>query len=137
MKVLITVGVICLTLSLGLLLGGQAADQKANRKQKAKASQVTFKKDVFPIIKKYCLPCHTEDQMNPSELYLDRYENMMHGGKHGKPVNLQKPDSSLILLKLGPQPPFGDRMPYKAKSPISDDTLKILKKWIGQGAKNN
>lgn len=100
-------------------------------------SQVSYKKDILPIIKYYCLPCHTEDQMNPSQLYLDTYENMMGGGKHGKPILAGKPDSSFILQKLSPKPPFGDPMPMKRKTPFPQDTIKIIRKWIEQGAKNN
>jgi hypothetical protein len=40
-------------------------------------------------------------------------------------------------MKLGPKPPFGDPMPLKRKTPIPQDTIDILKKWIGQGGKNN
>ncbi|MBI3766634.1 MAG: hypothetical protein HY277_09080, partial [Ignavibacteriales bacterium] len=97
----------------------------------------SYKKDVYPIFKKYCLPCHTEDQMNPSQLYLDNYDDMMKGGKHGCPIAPGQPDSSFMVKKLGSEPPFGDPMPYKRKTPFPEDTLSILKKWIAQGAKNN
>jgi hypothetical protein len=100
-------------------------------------SRVSFKKDIFPIMKNYCLPCHTEDQMNPSQLYLDSYENMMAGGKHGKPILPGKADSSIIVQKLSPKPPFGDPMPMKRKTPFPKDTLQIIRQWIEQGAKNN
>ena len=116
---------------------GQHRSKKPKNAQKSPASAVSFKKNITPILKTYCLPCHTEDQMNPSELYLDSYESLMKGGKHGRPLVPGNPDSSLILLKLGPKPPFGDPMPLKRKSPISDDTLAIIRKWISQGAKNN
>ena len=102
-----------------------------------KSAPVSYKKDIAPIFKFYCLPCHTEDQMNPSQLYLDTYENMMAGGKHGKAIIAGKADSSFILQKLSFKPPFGDPMPMKRKTPFPQDTLNIIKKWIEQGAKNN
>ncbi len=104
---------------------------------KTSAKNVSFKKDIMPVFRKYCLPCHTEDQMNPSELYLESYGDLMKGGKHGSPISPGKPDSSLMVQKLSPTPPFGERMPYKAKTPLPDDTLTILKRWISEGAKNN
>jgi hypothetical protein len=62
---------------------------------------------------------------------------MMHGGKHGTSVIPGKADSSLIIKKLIPPPPFGDPMPMKRKTAIAADTVNIIKKWIDQGAKNN
>ena len=103
----------------------------------ASTSPVSYKKDVFPVLKKYCLPCHTEEEMNPSQLYLDTYENMAAGGKHGKPFIPGKADSSLVVLKLSGKAAFGDQMPLKRKTPFPEDTLTILKKWIEQGAKKN
>jgi len=103
----------------------------------AKDTVVSFKNDVFPLIKTYCLPCHSEEQMNPSELYMDSYETLMEGGKHGKPIEPGKAKVSLLIQKLSEKPPFGDRMPLKAKEPLSDDVVKIFVEWINQGAKKN
>jgi hypothetical protein len=128
---------------LGLCLlcpGPLPGQQKAAKRKKspAKTSRaVSYKHDVFPVIRAYCLPCHTEDQMNPSELYLDTYDNLMKGGKHGRPVIPEKSDSSMLVLKLSPKPPFGDPMPLKRKTPVSQDTVNIFKKWIDQGGKDN
>ena len=126
----------------GTLAGAHDGAQKISKQKKLqknppKTSVVSYKKNVFPIIKMNCLPCHTEDQMNPSELYLDSYDNMLTGGKHGKPIIPGKADSSLIIRKIIPPPPFGDPMPMKRKTPIAADTINIIKKWIDQGAENN
>jgi hypothetical protein len=124
-------------IALGVCAGW--AFQKANRKPTPKPAVkvVSFKTDVAPVFKTYCLPCHTEDQMNPSELYLDSYANIMAGGKHGKCVVAGNPDSSLMIRKISMTPPIGDPMPMKRKTPFPADTLKILSEWIKQGAKNN
>ena len=122
-----------------LVTAFQQQKPKKNHKEKTKAhvSTVSYKKDVVPIFKKYCLPCHTEDQMNPSQLYLDNYDDMIKGGKHGSPIVASQPDSSFIVKKLSMEPPFGDPMPLKRKGAFPEDTLSILKKWIAQGANNN
>lgn len=117
----------------------KAEPKKKSKKEttKAKGATVSFKNDVFPLIKKYCMPCHAEEQMNPSELYMDSYETIMDGGKHGTPIVPGKADSSLIIQKLSEKPPFGDRMPLKAKEPLPDEVVKIFTEWINQGAKKN
>jgi len=75
--------------------------------------------------------------MNPSELYLESYEGLMNGGKHGKAVVPGNADSSLLVQKLREPPPFGDLMPLKSKNPLSPDSIRILGDWIAGGAKDN
>jgi hypothetical protein len=113
------------------------APSKKSSKTTHKTAKVSFKHDVYPILKMNCMPCHTEDEMNPSELYMETYEGIMKGGKHGAPIIAGKADSSLIIKKLIPPPPFGDPMPMKRKTQLAADTVNIIKKWINEGAKNN
>ncbi len=107
--------------------------------------EISFEGDVFPVIKRVCLPCHAEDQFNPSELSMDTYALLMAGGKHGVPVVAGKPKESLLLKKLTGNPPFGDPMPLDPKRKkgepqrkrLSDQEIQILQQWIAEGAKNN
>ena len=115
------------------------------KKASKKSSQVSFKKDVFPVVQKHCLPCHAEDNFNPSELSLDSYELLRIGGKHGDPVVSGKSKDSILLQKLGSKPPFGDPMPLDpkkkkgepSKKQLSDEELRTIAAWIDQGAKDN
>ncbi len=43
---------------------------------------------------------------------------------------------SLIVLKLGPEPPFGDQMPLQ-NPPLNDIQIDLIKNWINDGAHNN
>ena len=137
-KIKIIVGIL---LTIAIVFIATATEQhgkkKAKKTSKPKAPTVSFKNDVFPVFKKYCLPCHSEEQMNQSELYLESYNGLMTGGKHGKPFVAGKADSSLIIRKLSPTPPFGDQMPLKAKVPLTEAEIKAIKDWINQGAKQN
>ena len=106
---------------------------------------VSFKGDVFPVIKEHCLPCHSEDNFNPSELSLDSYDLLMQGGKNGATVVAGKANESILVKKLGEAPPFGDRMPLNKKQVIAEgkakylsaSELKIIADWINEGAQNN
>jgi len=106
---------------------------------------VTFTNDVFPIIKKHCLPCHAEDNFNPSGLSLDTYDALMAGGEHGKAVEPGKGTESVLIKKLGPEPPFGKTMPVVKKkqqaagvvNKLTEEEIKVLIDWIDQGAKND
>jgi hypothetical protein len=135
-----TIIISCILIMGIILIGGWTQQQSKKTppsKEKSSSKKVSYKTDIVPIFKKYCLPCHTEDQMNPSELYLDSYENLMVGGKHGKPIVAGEPDSSILIQKISSKPPFGDPMPLKRKTPFPEDTLNTLKLWIKQGAKEN
>ncbi len=110
-----------------------------------KGKEVSFKQDVAPIIQKNCIPCHAEDNYNPSELSLDSYSSLMQGGKHGSPVVAGKAEESIIMKKLEGDPPFGDPMPLAKKLPdgtrprkkLSEEELSTIRAWINQGAKDN
>jgi uncharacterized membrane protein len=103
----------------------------------SKKSNISFSKDVFPIIKQRCLPCHASDSENPSELFMESYSDLMKGGKHGKPFIPKKGDESILVQKIKPAPPFGEQMPLMSKKKLTDEEVEIFKKWIDQGAKKN
>jgi uncharacterized membrane protein len=109
----------------------------AQENSSEKKKNVSFSNDVFPIIKKRCLPCHASDSENPSELYMETYSDIMKGGKHGTPIVPKNGDESILVKKLKPGPPFGDQMPLMTKKKLDDDEIALIKKWIDQGAKKN
>jgi hypothetical protein len=106
---------------------------------------VSFKDDVLPIISKRCLPCHAEENYNPSDLSLDSYDKLMAGGEHGASVVPGKAQESILVKKLSATPPFGDPMPRERKKKkddpwtkqLSPEEIKLISDWIDQGAKNN
>ena len=123
-------------LLLAVLIGGLSLlDAQETLKEKKKL--VSFSNDVFPIIKRRCMPCHASDSENPSELFMESYPDLMKGGKHGKPVIPKKGDESILVQKIKPSPPFGDQMPLMTKKKLTDEEVEIFKKWIDQGAKKN
>lgn len=118
---------------------------KTDSVEKKTPDAVSFQKDVFPIVKKNCLPCHAEDNFNPSELALDSYDKMMSGGKHGAPVVPGSSSESILVGKLSLKPPFGDRMPLDPRKKrgeintrrLTDEEIRIISDWIDRGAKND
>jgi len=100
----------------------------------ASQSMVTYEKDVKPIVKKYCLPCHLADSENPSGLALDSYESLRLGGENGDPVVQGSPEESILYLKLQDPPPFGRQMPRNRKK-VEDKDIETIKRWIEKGAR--
>ncbi len=122
-----------------------AQDEQRKRGPAGGKEEISFQTDVFPVIKKNCLPCHAEDNYNPSELSLDSYTLLMEGGKHGTAVVSGKAAESLLVQKLDGKPPFGDRMPLDPKKKrgepstkkLSDEEIQLISDWVAQGARNN
>jgi uncharacterized membrane protein len=110
---------------------------KSGDKNDSGEAPISFSKDVFPIIKKHCLPCHASDSDNKSELVLESYNDIMTGGKHGSPIVPGKGSESLIVQKVGPNPPFGRQMPVMSRTKLTDGQVDTLTMWIDQGAKKN
>ena len=96
--------------------------------------ELTYTKDIAPIIKSYCIPCHLEENENPSGLALDDYEKTMKGGNHESTVVPRKPQESYLYLKILPNPPFGKQM-ARNKKKLTEEETKTIYDWIAQGAK--
>lgn len=124
---------------------GQEKPDSGKKEAAVTRPLVSFSKDVVPILSKNCMPCHAEEQFNPSELSLDSYELLMKGGKNGEGVVPGKASESVLVQKLLADPPFGDRMPFDPRKkrkkepmkPLADEEISIITDWVNQGAKDN
>ncbi len=132
MKHMNTVSAISILILAVVAFGRSLSQEKAKTQDTVRT--YTYIKDVAPIIKTYCLTCHGSDNENPSEYYMDDYESIMKGGRHGVTIVTGKPDSSMFYYKLLPDPPFGKQMPRGHKK-ISPQAIHVIHDWIEQGAK--
>jgi uncharacterized membrane protein len=118
--------------AIGFTFSATSQEQKNTKK-----STVSFSNDVFPIIKKRCLPCHAADSENPSEFFMETLPDIAKGGKHGKPIIPKNGDASILVQKIKPNPPFGEQMPLMSKKKLTDEEVELFKTWIDQGARKN
>lgn len=100
--------------------------------------EVSFKKDVFPILSENCLACHKAggEGLAKSGLNMESYEGLMKGTKLGPIVVAGSAVSSTLVLLVERQAHPSINMP-KGQPPIAADKIKIIRQWIDQGAKNN
>ena len=94
---------------------------------------VSFSKNVLPIFVRYgCYDCHG----GTNGLVVHTVADLLKGGLHGPAIIPGNADSSLIMKKTSPNPPFGDRMPQGG--PYCPDSVRaVIAAWINQGAKDN
>ena len=103
----------------------------------------SFSSDVQPIFTANCSAATCHGLAESEGLRLTE------GNAYGELVNVpstQNPnimrilpsrsDSSYLLMKVGPNPPQGDRMPRNA-APLSSSNIATIADWVDEGAENN
>jgi mono/diheme cytochrome c family protein len=95
----------------------------------AASGDVTFERDVRPILKAHCFQCHGEEGEVKGDLDVRLKRLLEKGGETGPAIVAGKPHESLLieLVKEG-------EMPKKAK-PLKPEEIATLEQWIAQGAK--
>ncbi len=100
-------------------------------------SEVSYSKDLYPIIKSKCMKCHEKDDENPNSFAMDNYAFLRSSGKTKDMIIPGDGANSYLVIKLLPKPPKGAQMPIFAKKKLPDDEVDLFKRWIDQGAKEN
>ena len=129
-----------LNFAVGIILGAGffagCSDQGGNPVDSTSpppTSDVSFMNQIVPFFISYgCDGCHGGN----GGLDVQTVAQLLRGGIHGPALVAGKADSSIIVRKFSPSPPFGDRMPRGGPF-LADSTIQILKTWINQGAKAN
>jgi hypothetical protein len=92
--------------------------------------ELTFERDVRPILKKHCFMCHGEGEKTKGGVDLRLRRFMVKPSEEGHlPIVPGKPEESELiqLVREG-------EMPQKAK-PLAPAEIATLEKWVAQGAK--
>lgn len=98
---------------------------------------LTFDKDIAPILKASCTTCHAGATPR-SGLDVTNHDALLKGGKKGKDIVPGHSDQSLVALYAGEtiatqeMPPLASRTAHPA---LTKDQLALVRAWIDQGAK--
>ncbi len=101
--------------------------------------EVSFSRDVAPIIHDYCLNCHEPGGkgMEKSGLDMRSYQSLMKGTRFGSIVKPGDSFSSILIQVIDGRVHESIKMPYGMAGGLSKDKIGVLKKWVDQGAKDN
>jgi hypothetical protein len=104
----------------------------------AAAAQVSFKKDVFPIIQIRCLECHQPggDGYEASGLDMRTYEGLMKGTKNGPMITPGNAVDSNLLAVIDRRTSSEIWMPHEGKQ-LSKCERQAFRFWVVQGARDN
>ncbi len=94
---------------------------------------ISFMDDIIPIFTQHgCIACHGGE----AGLHVSTVEGLLEGGDNGPAIVPGEAENSLLIQKLSPNPPFGDRMPQGAP-PVPESQQNTIKQWINEGAEDN
>ncbi len=116
-------------------MGVQPAPVQSTPTPQTTPRTVSFASDVLPVFSNPrvgCLGCHG----GTNNLFVGTVADLLRGGLHGPAIVPGNSTGSLLIQKIGPNPPFGVRMP-DGGTPLPDSTIQLIKDWIDQGAQNN
>ena len=110
------------------------------------AGDVSWSRDVWPVIEAHCLPCHTDDNFHPGFLITDSATTYAtfttdapdRTGTHTTYVVPGDAAGSLLIEKISQEDPEygGERMPPNGDLISADDEQRV-RDWIDQGALEN
>ncbi len=98
--------------------------------------RVSFHREVLPLLKANCLPCHNQTRAQAG-LVLETRDTMLKGGDSGPALVPSKPDESLLFRTAAHletdlvMPPPDNKVNARA---LTADELGLLRRWIEQGA---
>ncbi len=100
--------------------------------------EVSFKKEVMPILQARCVSCHKPGGTGyiASGLSMESYDNLMKGTKFGPVIIPGYSFSSTLQILVEHKADSSINMP-KQNPKLPQDQVELIGKWINQGAKNN
>jgi hypothetical protein len=93
--------------------------------------KVDFAREVLPIFKASCFPCHGPTKRNGG-LRLSNREDAFKGGVSGPAIIPGNAEASLLVKRITSDE-LGPRMP-KGLTALSPDQIETIKRWINEGA---
>jgi uncharacterized membrane protein len=104
-----------------------------------RAPDVSYAKDVSPILDKHCRSCHVAGQAGyvVSSLDLTSYDTLMKGTTYGPVVLPGEPLTSVLVMLIEGRADPSLNMPHGNAKPLDPAEISTIRKWVEQGAKNN
>jgi uncharacterized membrane protein len=104
-----------------------------------KHEQVSYQKDVAPILTKHCASCHVPGQPGyaASGFDLQGYDSLMKGTKFGPVVLPGDPMTSVLVMLIEGRVDPSIKMPHGGANPLTQEEIKTIRRWVKQGALNN
>jgi len=98
--------------------------------------KVSYYKDVRPIFQQHCQGCHQPAKAQGG-FVMTGFADLFERTEHETPgIVAGKPDQSAVYTQITPKTGKPPQMP-RGKDPLADREIKIIERWIAQGAKDD
>ncbi|MCX6865669.1 MAG: hypothetical protein NTV46_05510 [Verrucomicrobia bacterium] len=97
------------------------------------AGESAFAAWVLPVMSAKCVACHGPDKVKGG-LRLDSYDAILKEPKFGPVVVPGHAAASELVRRLELSPSHEHFMPPGGKSPVTDDEIALVRRWIDAGA---
>jgi hypothetical protein len=104
-----------------------------------KPAEVSYQRDVAPILQKHCASCHVPGQPGyaASGFDLHGYDSLMKGTRYGPVVLPGDPLTSVLVMLIEGRADPSIKMPHGGANPLTEAEIKTIHEWVKQGARNN
>jgi WD40 repeat protein/mono/diheme cytochrome c family protein len=97
--------------------------------------EVSYYRDVLPILQANCHGCHQPAKAGGT-LELTSFKNLLSGGESGSPAVVPgKPDESYLVEQITPAD--GEAAMPQGKKPLAESQIALIRRWIEQGARDD
>ncbi|MFT3895809.1 MAG: hypothetical protein QM730_29675 [Anaerolineales bacterium] len=96
----------------------------------ASSAEVSYAKDVRPILESHCASCHMGEFVSKG-LDMSTYESLMEGSEDGPVIDPGDAKHSLLIEKV-----TEGKMPKRGPK-LTPEQIQILTDWINASAPNN
>lgn len=100
--------------------------------------EVSYEKEVVPILKANCFECHTPGGIGyeKSKLDMRSYDSLMKGTQFGPVVKPGDNLTSVLVMLIENRADTSIHMPYQ-RNLLPQKHIDTIRIWVAQGAKNN
>ena len=125
-----TARIVCLAFAAFALATGSGCARK---------QEVSYQKDVAPLLTKHCASCHTPGQAGyvVSGFELNDYQSLMKGTSFGPVVLPGDALTSVLVMLIEGRADPSINMPHGGANPLTKEEIAAIRQWVEQGAKNN
>ena len=95
----------------------------------AAAPEVSFEREVRPILKVACFQCHGEEPELGGSLDVRLVRLMNAGGDSGAAIVPGNRDESLLYQRIR-----DGEMPPEERKPLTEEEIEVIGRWIDAGA---
>ena len=99
------------------------------------ADEISFNKDIRPILSENCFLCHGPDgEARSAGLRLDQREAALAGAEGDAAIVAGNPDASELIRRIETSDPDDQMPPPDSERSLSPDQKRLLREWIADGA---